>query len=222
MQIKFLKNISQYSHLVMFDLASKTTGVCLYNIKDRTVEETRIIHVSGISDSNFYELYQLLDEYFAHLMNDLHIDTKDILVYKEAMPTQLRGSASTVQTFLALAKSHAVLEIYLYKNNIDIYDNIGVYPISTHSYLKKINNWDNKHKVEKKDIQQYVYNKYNLELTSDEADAVFLAQTFLEVKYNKDINEEIKEVKKHMKTLKSENGRERCQDKIDFLFGLMY
>lgn len=222
MQVKFLKSIYKYKYLVMFDLASKTTGVCLYNIKDKTVKETQIIHVSGNTDSNFYELYQLIGNYFYHLQNDFNIDLRDILVYKEAMPTQLRGSASTVQTFIALAKSHATLELYLYSNNIDIYDNIGIYPISTHAYLKKLNDWDNKHKVEKKDIQNYVYDKYKLDLTSDEADAVFLAQTFLEIKYNKDINEEIKEIKKHMKILKSENGRKNCQDKIDFLFSLMY
>ena len=120
------------------------------------------------------------------------------------MPTQLRGGNSTVQTFIALARSHAILDTYLFKNKIATYDYIGVYPVSTHAYFKRLINADKDYKVTKEDIREYLYRLYSIkDLTLDESDSIFLAKTLVEVNWNKDINEKIKELKRHKKTLKA-------------------
>lgn len=217
MEIKFKKSLSEYKYLVMFDLASKITGVCLWDIHNATPIKTDILKVTGKHELPVEELYELINNYFAEL-NKSGILLEEVLVYKEAMPTQLRGGSSTVQTFLALARSHAALDLFTYHNNIDIYDYTGVYPISTHAYLKKINGWDNKHSVEKTDINNYVKEKYGFEKISfDESDAIFLAKTFIESKWDKDINEQIKEIKRHRKTLKLEYAIKACNNEISRL-----
>ncbi len=220
MEIKLKHSISEYKYLVMFDLASHITGVCVWDIENNEPFKTTVIEVNKKLELPVAELYNQLDLFFLQLEKE-GIKHSEILIYQEAMPTQMRGSSSTVQTFLSLARSHAVLDFYSYKNNIAVYDYIGVYPISTHAYLKKIRKWDSKHKVEKTDIKNYVEEKYNLTgLTFDETDAVFLAKTFIDIKWNKDINEAIKAVKKHSKELKSEKGVNACMEEIKRLEGL--
>lgn len=110
MQIKFQKSLLDFKYLVMFDLASKITGVCVWDLN-----QCKPINVQVLKTSNNYELqvadlYHLLKNYFAFLSKKLNINLDDVLVYKEAMPTQLHGGSSTIQTFIALARSHAILE----------------------------------------------------------------------------------------------------------------
>ena len=221
MKIKLQKPITDYKYLLMFDLASHVSGVCLWDLTEQKPIQTYVIKVENDTELQVAELYQCLDNFFWQLEHNNHIDLNQVLVYKEAMPVQLHGGNSTVQTFISLARSHSILDYYIYSHGIDIYDYVGVYPISTHSYLKKINNWDNKHKVVKTDIKDFVENTYQLEsLSFDEADSVFLAKTFLDVKWNKDIDEEIKAIKRHSKELKSERGVNTCLNEIKRLEGL--
>lgn len=207
MLIKYLYNINNYKYLVMFDLASKITGVCLWDIINNKPIETKVLTVTGKHELPADELYHLIDDYFDSLYKRGFL-LKDILVGKEAMPTQVHGGSSTVQTFIALARSHAILDLYTYEHNIAVYDYVGVYPISTHSYLKHLMQWENNHPVEKIDIKNYVCETYGLsnDITFDEADATFLAKTLLDVKWNKDLDEEIKAVKKHQKSLKASHA----------------
>ena len=215
MIVKFSKEITDYKYLVMFDLASKKTGVCLYDIyKNEPIHTSMIIvnnHELGIVD-----LYNLIDEYFKKLVKN-GISLSDIFVSFESMPTQIRsGKGSTIQTFLALAKAHAILDLYLYQHDIDVYDYVGIYPITTHNYLKKILNKSKVDKVDKDDIKKYVVDYYKLkqDITFDESDAVFLAKTLIDVKWNKDIDEEIKVKKRHKKTLKAQHAIKNVDDQI--------
>ena len=214
MQIKFKKNINSYKYLVMFDLASRLTGVCLWDVKQNIPVKTTLLKTSKDSELPVANLYDTIDQYFNTLQQQ-GINLSDIVVYKEAMPVQLRGAASTVQTFIALAKSHAILDYYTHLHSIDVYDYVGIYPISTHSYLKHLNQWDNKHKVDKVDIQTYVKNTYGFtNISFDESDAIMLAKTFIEVKWNKDLTEEIKAIKKHCKELKTQHSIDACLEEI--------
>lgn len=220
MEIKFNIAFSTYRYLVMFDLASKVTGVCLWDIKNNKPVQTSILKVSGQQELPAAELYNLIDNYFQAL-NKSGILLSEVIVYKEAMPTQLRGGNSTVQTFIALARSHAILDLYTYMHNIAIYDYTGVYPASTHAYFKKIKGWSNDHSVQKADIRDYIQQEYKLEnLSLDESDSVFLAKTFVDVKWNKDLDEKIKEIKRHCKTLKANHAIEACGKEIQWLVDL--
>ena len=203
MEVKFKQKITVYKYLVMFDLASKTTGVCLYDLLQQKPVSTKILKVLKTQELQSAELLDLIDGYFNELYSK-GIKKEEILVSKEAMPTQLRGGNSTVQTFIALARSHAILDTYLFKNKIATYDYIGVYPVSTHAYFKRLINADKDYKVTKEDIREYLYRLYSIkDLTLDESDSIFLAKTLVEVNWNKDINEKIKELKRHKKTLKA-------------------
>lgn len=220
MKIKLQHSIFEYKYLVMFDLASHITGVCVWDIQNNIPLTTSVIETNKNAELPAADLYNHLDLFF-HQLNEQGIKNSEILVYQEAMPTQIKGGGSTVQTFLSLARSHSILDLYTYKNNIAVYDYIGIYPISTHAYLKKIRGWDNKHKVEKIDIRDYIEEEYKLMgLTYDESDAVFLAKTFIDIKWNKDIDEAIKAVRKHSKELKSERGINTCLEEIKRLEGL--
>lgn len=130
MEVKFKKTIDSYKFIVMFDLASKNTGICVWNLQTASPYFTSVIKVKGECELPAAELEQKIHAFFNKLQEEHKINLSDILVVKEAMPSQLRGGSSTVQTFVALARTHCVLDTYLYKNNIDTYDYIGIYPIT--------------------------------------------------------------------------------------------
>jgi len=222
MVIKCKKPLDEYDYLVMFDLASHNTGVCLWNLKANRPEDTFIV-VSNKVDGNFvFDLYQQLENLFQSIQNK-GISLANIFVSKEAMPAQLRGGSSTVQTFIALAKAHAILDLYLEQHGIDTYDYVGVYPASTHAYLKKVLGLDSKASVDKKDIKKYIHDNYGLDTqTFDESDAVFLAQTLINSKWNKDIEEKIKDIKRHKKTLKMAKAIQDCDNQISSLQSMLH
>lgn len=220
MEIKFQKHLSDYKYVVMFDLASKITGVCLWDIQNNRPAQTSIIDVTKCKTLPVAALYDQLDAFFGGL-NKMGISLSEILVYKEAMPAQLRGAASTIQTFIALARSHSILDLYCHQHSIDVFDYKGIYPITWHCYLKKLRGWDNAHEVDKKDVRDYLYEIYPLtELILDESDAVMLAKTFVESYWDKQIDEQIKEVKRHRKTLKAPCAINKCDEEIERLKGL--
>lgn len=221
MVIQGKKGLNEYKYLVMFDLASHNTGVCLWDIENNIPLKTFSIvadKVDGIFVSN---LYKQLDIFFDKLL-DMGIKKEEIFVSKEAMPVQLRGGSSTVQTFIAMAKAHAILDLFLDQHDIDVYDYKGVYPATTHAYLKKLLGEDAKKTVDKKDIKEYVIKTYGIEVNNfDESDAAFLAATLVGSKWNKDVQEEIKEVKRHKKTLKANKAIADCDAKLEFLISLI-
>lgn len=222
MQIKFKRDIKKYDYLVMFDLASKTTGVCVFDLRTMKPVETYILQVKGEYELPVAELKMELENFFEYLEEDCGYDLRTILVFKEAPPAQVRGTQSTIQTFIALAKSHAILDTVLFDNGIDCYDYIGIYPISTHCYCRKLMNLSKQDKITKDAVRECVYASYGKfkELTYDEADAVMLAKTFLEVKWNNDLDEEIRKHKKHKKSLKMKNAIEAEQKEIERLENL--
>lgn len=219
MEVKNKKVLNEYKYLVVFDLASKISGVCLWDIEKHRPIKTNVIEVKTC-DSKIKQLYDEIQLYFKTLEAS-GIQMSEILVCKEAMPTQVHSSASTIQTFIALAKSHAILDLFLINNNIDFYDEIGIYPISTHAYFRHLKELDGKEKVDKKMISQFVQQEYNIHCrTLDESDAVFLAQTFVDVKWNRDLDESIREVKRHKKTLKAAHAIKEQEEEIKRLNSL--
>ncbi len=219
MIVKCNKKLSEYKYLVSFDLASHNTGVCLWNISLKKPEKTFLISVQK-SENFVFNLYQELVNFFNYLEEN-YCSKKEIFVCKEAMPLQLRGGSSTVQTFLALAKSHAILDFFLQQNGIDVYDYIGIYPATTHACLKKIMCLDSKATVDKKMINEYILNTYNISTkTFDESDAAFLAVTLISTKWNRDLCEQIKENKKHIKGLSSQKTIEDWTNRNVFLENL--
>lgn len=205
MIIKNNKSINDYKYLLMFDLASKISGVCLFDIHKHEPIETMVLKVTGKLDLPCAELEGLINKMFQDLESKGY-NPQDILVSKECAPLQA-GRFTTAQTLIALGKSHAMLDAFCFRNNIDVYDYNGVAPITAHSYFKKLLELDKKAKVDKTDIARYIKGLYNISTTTlDETDAVFLAITLIDHKWNNDLVESIKELKKHKKTLKAQHA----------------
>ena len=223
MEIKFKKHYNTFKYLLMFDLASRNTGVCLWDIAKNCPIETRALTVTGKEELPAIELLHVIQSYFNDLQLRLGIDLrKEVLVAKEAMPTQLRGGSSTVQTFVALARSHCVLDTLLFENGIATYDYVGIYPITWHNLFKKMANLGKDDKVTKEVVYEYVISHYHFDhqITLDESDAVFLCYTFFAIKWNNDLAEQIREVKRHRKTLKAPHAIKSCDVEILRLEGL--
>lgn len=217
MEIKFKKKITDFKYLLMFDLASKNTGVCLWDIEKEKPVLTTTLKVTGKVELPAAELLDLIIRFVNSLTIQIGpFDINKLLVVKEAMPTQLRGGSSTVQTFIALARSHCTLDTIMYQNKIAMYDYVGIYPITWHNYFKKIANLGKEDKVTKELVHDYVVQKYHLDpgLSLDESDAVFMCETFVTIKWNNDLKERITEVKRHRKSLKAPHAIKLCDEEI--------
>jgi len=217
MEIKFKKKLTDYKYIAMFDLASKQSGFCLFDIVNRKPVYTKTIVVSHEDGKPFtINLEKEINDLYDYVSTQFKTYRNDILFVCEAMPTQVSSRASTIQTFLALAKSHAIFDHFLYKYDFHQYDCVGVYPATTHSYYKLITGCDKSYKVDKKDIKKYVIDTFGLknDISFDESDAVFLALTFVERKWNNDLDEKIRELKRHKKELKMNSAIQSVDDEI--------
>ena len=217
-EIKCKKPLRCYDYLLMFDLASKNTGVSLWDLKEKRPIEVFQITTSDNEVTHVYELYEKIEKLLYCICVKYSTDFSKILISKEAMPVQLRTRASTVQTFVALARSHATLDLFAEIHWIAVYDYVGIYPVSWQAYFKRINGLDSKHLVSKEEVQKYLVDKYGLEFkTLDESDATFLGETFLNSKWNKDIDEEIRAIKREKKELKAPHAIALRDQRIEFL-----
>ena len=218
MEIKFTKKLSDYDWLVMFDLATKSTGVCVWDLKNGRPAFTYNIVTTGNTGNRAKELWDGLDRFFVNFM--LKGNPK-VLVHRELCPVQ-QGRFTTAKTLISLGKSHAVLDLYLAENGFDYYDLEGVSPSTTHAYFRRLNGLGAKDKVEKEDVRAYLVKEYGMDpkLCLDESDAAFLAKTFVDVFWNQKIDEEIKERKRHRKTLKAPSAIAAVDAQIEGLGSL--
>lgn len=222
MEIKYAKKLIEYSYLVMFDLATRSTGVCVWDLKKEKPAFTYNIVTTGNTGNRAKELWDELDRFFVYFTKKLGLDNySEVLVYRELCPIQ-QGRFTTAKTLISLGKSHAVLDLYLAENNLDYYDLEGISPSTTHAYFRRLNDLEPKDKVEKEDVRAYLAQEYGIDpkLCLDESDAVFLAKTFVDVFWNQKIDEEIKEKKRHRKTLKAPSAIAAVDAEIDRLKGL--
>ena len=216
---KFCAVLGYYEHVLMFDLASHVSGICLWNIREHRPEMTFSIEAKGKEEPRVFELHRLIDELFSRLAG-MGYDMSKVLVSKEAAPMQA-GRFTTAQTLIALGKSHAVLDLYCASHLVDVYDYVGVAPATTHAHLRRILGLTAKDKVQKEDIKRYVEDTYGISCgTLDESDAAFLAETFVDVHWDRQIDEQIKVVKRHRRTLKAQRAIDSCDEEIKRLESL--
>lgn len=224
MEIKFVKKLSEYDYLVMFDLASKVTGVCVWNLKEGRPEYTERLVVKDGEYNKAAALINQIDGFFMRLKERLGSeDLSKVLVYRELCPMQ-QGRFTTAKTLIALGKAHAVLDIYLAGMKLDYFDLMGVAPATTHAYYRKLKGLGPSDKVEKADIRDYLVSEYGIpsDLTLDETDAIFLSKTFVDVFWDKEMDEAIRERKRHIKALKSANAIDKAKMEIEFLQSLKH
>jgi hypothetical protein len=198
-------------HILMFDLASHITGWCLYDSVRGIPLRHGLIVVDRDGPNPDYDLKEQLKKTISSVQSD------DLIVSTEAMPTQLRGGSSTIKTFIAMAQAHADLSIACAEAGVRMYDRIGVYPASTHAYLRRLLGKDMNFKPDKDDIRSYCCNLWQLDekaISYDESDAMFLAKTLIDVKWDKDIDEKIRDLKRHRKELKEPSAIAKIDKEI--------
>lgn len=221
METKFTKKLSDYDYVVMFDLATRSTGVCVWNVAESRPEYTENLVTTGRTGNRAKELMDELDGFFVRFLSRPGVSKERILVHRELCPIQ-QGRFTTAKTLISLGKSHAVLDLYLAEHGYDYYDLDGVSPSTTHAHFRHLAGLDPRAKVEKEDVRRYLASEYGIDpsLGLDESDAIFLAKTFVERFWNSEIDEECREVRRHIKTLKSPKAIEAQKERIAFLSGL--
>jgi hypothetical protein len=197
--------------ILMFDLASHITGWCLYDSVEGVPLRHGVITVDRNGPNPDYDLKEQLKKLIASM------ETEDLIVSTEAMPTQLRGGSSTIKTFIAMAQAHSDLAIACAEAKVPMYDRVGVYPASTHAYLRRLLGKGMDFKPQKEDIRAYCAALWGFDersVTYDESDAMFLAKTLVDVKWDKDIDGETKELRRHRKELKEPSAMAKIDREI--------
>ena len=214
---KFKKPLSEIDYIISFDLALYKTGISLYNIKQKSIVRTDKIEVSHTDEAPVATLYTKLKEYLTSAVEKYG---NLLMIVKEAMPAQA-GRFTTIATLQTLAKAHAALDIAVAKvDGVDFYDETGVHAVSVKALFKTEEN----PKPTKTDIKKTVCAYYGLEvgdLTDDESDSIAVIYTLIKKKWNADINEEIKRIKKEIKGLKQERAIKTHQKRIEELQGML-
>ena len=215
--IKFQRPLSEIDYIISFDLALYKTGISLYDIRQKSIVRTDKIEVSHTDETPVATLYTKLKEYLTSAVEKYG---NLLMIVKEAMPAQA-GRFTTIATLQTLAKAHAALDIAVAKvDGVDFYDETGVHAVSVKALFKTEEN----PKPTKTDIKKAVCAYYGLEvgdLTDDESDSIAVIYTLVKKKWNADINEEIKRIKKEIKGLKQERAIEAHQKRIEELQGML-
>lgn len=231
--LKFSGSLRDYPFVLSFDLAKNVAGWSLVDTRDNTytVLDCDIIDMSKYSKEDFWlEYKKRLIDVFVRTRYELHtrgFDDAVILVTKEKLPSQA-GVTSTIATLQALAKVHAVFELALdemiardpLRTLFLPYDKTcpcgvehketenGVHAASVKALFRKIIGID---KPTKQDIREAVSKicrgKDVSSLKEDISDSIAVTITLKEVKFNADIDEERKALRKKIRSLKSENAK---------------
>lgn len=104
-----------------------------------------------------------------------------------------------------LAKVHAIFDLVVLLEEVDYYDLDGIHSVSVKNFFKKITNIE---KPSKEDIQKVLLDRITCPFVEnfslDASDSLAVSVTLINSKWNKDIEEEQKELKKQIKKFKSD------------------
>lgn len=216
--------IEDYKFIIAFDLATFTTGYSVFDIENKSFVEFGKVQIKNSSNSKqkelFDELNKIFDKYISELFNtpESYYDgeTKRILILKEALPMQF-GKFTTIQTIKSLAKSHSILDLICQqKTMVDIFNEDGIFPVSVRaSFSTKENRYP-----QKEDVLKKINNFYGLTLDEknlDITDSMALTYALFDRLWNNSKKEKIKDIRKHIKTLKAPHVIKKCEDEIKIL-----
>ena len=208
--IKFTKPLSDYSYILSFDLAKRLSGYTLYDIKKDKVILAGTIDTTKNKDEYIWS-------YFYNAVTDVisSLDNKsNVFIVKERLPNQ-NGRFSTIDTLQGLAQAHAVFDLAVVHSGIEVYDYEGIHATSVKAYFKNLTDCE---KPQKEDIAEYLKQRFSdfdfSQYPFDVTDSLAVTLTLIDKKWNLDVAERIKELKKEQKSAKSENKIARLKDEI--------
>lgn len=210
--IKFNYSLNEIGAIIGVDLAMYHTGMCVYDVRQGFFAEFIPITVKNNSECKFADLYDMLVTEFRRISRIYG----RIMIIQERLPNQ-GGVHSTVQTLQSLAQAHAIMELAVHNsNNVELYDEHGIHSTSVKSMFRT----QECPKPQKGDIRKALVKLYLLDdtiLTDDISDACAVVHTLLTKRWNQDIDERIKELKKEIKNLKVARAKEQRRVEIDKL-----
>lgn len=212
--LKYNYDLSNYDYSLSFDLAKHTTGWALVDIKNRRVIMSGAIIVQESLDSVWDDLYRQIVAVIQQTQERCLAEQKAFFVVKEKLPNQV-GAFTTIASLQALAQTHAVWELACVHTGAEVYDFEGVHAVSVKAFFKRQYGID---KPQKEDIARCVEMKYSFQTpptSMDITDAVAVVQTLTDYKWNADIKEHIKQLKKDLKKYKSPKKIRELTDAIE-------
>ena len=220
--VKFTKKLSQFSYILSFDLAKRVSGYSLYDINKNIVLAAGVLDTSKNKDDfiwgYFYSQVIKIIEKCKEIIGPENED--GLFVVKERLPSQ-NGRFSTIETLQGLAQAHSIFDLAVNQCCVEVYDYDGVHATSVKSHFKKLTGSD---KPQKEDIAEYCKQRYvDFDFSQypfDVTDSLGVTLTLIGKKWNSDIVEKIRELKKEQKSAKTEVKITKLEDEIKFLESL--
>lgn len=210
--VKFNKRLEDFDAILSFDLAQFKTGISVYSIQEKKIVKAWAIEVKKTDPKPLLSLYWKLKTVLRETVEEYG----KIIVIKESAPLQA-GKFTTAQTLITLGKCHGLLDVLTdLQEGVEPYDDVGVHSVSVKAFYRS----KALPKPEKSDIRKAVVEYYDLDdtkLTDDISDSIAVTHTLVHRKWNQDIDDEIKRIKKEIKTLKAQKAIELRQEKIQEL-----
>lgn len=210
--VKFKKKLTDFDYIIGIDLALYHTGVSVYDIKKSAIIATYRLDQKNSQEDLILHSYEMWNDF---IKNELVKKYPKSFLVKEAMPMQA-GFKSSIGALFGLKGIHTILDLVCMQNNIAVYDEVGVHSISVKSLFKTAEN----KKPTKTDIGnslKKIYDLSGLELTDDITDSIAVIYCLLNKKWTQDICDNIKELKKHKKTLSSSSAIQKIDEEIQEL-----
>lgn len=214
--VKYNYNLSNYDYILSFDLAKQKTGWALVDIKSNRIENFGMIILDEKANSVWLNIYDKIVVILEDTKKYCQNLGKRFFVLKEKLPNQA-GKFTTIASLQGLAQVHAIWELACEKSEVEIYDFDGVHSVSVKAFYKR------KYEVEKpqkEDIAKLVCENYCFDIGDsplDITDAIACAQTLTEYKWNEDIKDKIKELKKEQKNYKTDKKKNQIAEEIQRL-----
>lgn len=213
--VKFNQPLSAFNVIVGIDLASQKSGVTVYSLQTQRFEEFIPVTVKSHEQEKELSLFNQLKLLLERFVQNYG----KVLVIEERCPSQA-GMRSTAATLQALMGAHWIMRLAVsMTEGAERYDEHGIHSTTVKALFKT----SECEKPQKSDIRKALVELYHLDdtkLTDDISDAVAVVHTLLTKKWNADIDERIKEIKKETKKLKANHAILAHQTEIQRLLTL--
>lgn len=225
--IKFKQDLKQYGYILGFDLATHVTGWSLIKVETFKPGDVKLVLIdSGVIDTDkdngsqefkdgnkWSDMYNRFFDVITNCAFKAHFNDSKLLVIKERLPNQA-GVASTIATLQSLAQTHAIFDMACEKSGQDIYDEDGIHSISVKAYFKGVTGFE---KPTKSDIRNWVHvlvKNTPVDIDLNISDSMAVTATLLFKRWNTDLDEERKRLKREIKKYKSAKRIEELQNQI--------
>ncbi len=224
-QFKFNRTLPSSIYFLSFDLAKKLTGWSLthVNMNDDNANfkfiDGGLINSNNFDNDSFYtSLYTAFTDVITKANDVSKRDGVPLIIIKERLPNQ-NGPHSTIATLQGLASVHAIFDYAVEQSGINYYDKDGVHSTSVKSVFKKLARLDANSTIDKCDIKNIINKMVENSNIVDTniSDSLAVVITLIFHKWNADIDEGLKELRKYKKKFKSDAKQKEIDNKMQII-----